>query len=261
MHYMIHACPQRMWYVEGLLIPSMVEQGIREEEITVWNDTEGVGNLRACLDSFASCTGKTGGTWHLQDDVLLSRDFAEVTKEYAQDSIVCGFCCSRWETGIPCVGEVYPVKMWNSSFPCIYIPNRIAEQFVRWFHETAAFDPDYAKWIRTGKMDDTIFHEFCVQELSNQKVINYAPHLVEHVDYIIGGSTINQWRGYLARGYYFDDDQLVQELTEKVVKLKNQREATTYKSVGGTNEKRGTINNFSGGYEGTDRQDHGYQRR
>ena len=45
MHYMIHACPQRMWYVEGFLIPSMKAQGISEEEITVWNDTEGKGNL------------------------------------------------------------------------------------------------------------------------------------------------------------------------------------------------------------------------
>ena len=216
-----------MWYVEGFLVPSMIEQGIPEEEITIWNDTEGVGNLRSCLDSFASLKDIPGGTWHLQDDVLISRNFAAETRKNTGDKIVCGFCCSRWETGTPVTGEVFPVKMWNSSFPCIYIPNKITEQFVRWFYETAANDPDYEKWISTGKMDDTIFHEFCVQERSNQKVINLAPHLVEHVDYIIGGSTVNQWRGYLARGYYFDDDQLIEELTEKVVKLKNHGEATT----------------------------------
>jgi len=32
-HYMIHACPQRMWYVEEFLVPSMHEQDIRPDEI------------------------------------------------------------------------------------------------------------------------------------------------------------------------------------------------------------------------------------
>ena len=28
--YIIHACPARMWYVNGYLIPSMREQGIED---------------------------------------------------------------------------------------------------------------------------------------------------------------------------------------------------------------------------------------
>lgn len=219
-----------MWYVDGFLVPSMIGQRISRNKISVWNDKEGIGNLASCLQSFASCKGVPGGTWHLQDDVLISRDFAEVTEEYAGDQIVCGFCYSGYEFGDLVVGETYPIKMWQSSFPCIYIPNRIACRFADWVNEVAAHEPEYEEWIRSGKKDDTMFHEFCIMELPNTKVINLAPHLVEHVDYILGGSTINQWRGFWARGYYFDDDQLVQELTESVVKLQNHREATTKKA-------------------------------
>ena len=52
--YMIHACPQRMWYVTEFLVPSMLEQGIPEADITIWNDTEKRGNLAACMAAFES---------------------------------------------------------------------------------------------------------------------------------------------------------------------------------------------------------------
>ena len=50
--YLIHAMPKRMWYVEKYLIPSMIEQGIAKENIRVYNDEKGEGNLRACLNAF-----------------------------------------------------------------------------------------------------------------------------------------------------------------------------------------------------------------
>ena len=55
MRYMIHACPQRMWYVNDYLLPSLKAQGIPEEEIAIWNDTEGKGTLFSCLESFKAC--------------------------------------------------------------------------------------------------------------------------------------------------------------------------------------------------------------
>ncbi len=76
--YMIHACLARMWYVEEFLIPSMLEQGIEWESITIWNDAQRRGNLIACMDSFLSLAGSDGGTWHLQDDVIICRDFASL---------------------------------------------------------------------------------------------------------------------------------------------------------------------------------------
>lgn len=227
---MIHACPERMWYVKQFLIPSMLKQGIKHSEIIVWNDRDHIGNLKSCLQSFASCGGMPGGTWHLQDDVLLSREFAEQTRKHSGERIVCGFCYVGYENGTPITGEVFPALMWNSSFPCIYIPNRIAEEFVRWYYFEALPDPDYSDWIQSGKMDDTFFCSFYTAKHPNNIVLNLAPHLVEHVDYIIGGSTINTWRGHTTRAYYFDDEELVEELTREVVKLKSHREATTLKA-------------------------------
>ena len=69
MKYMIHACPQRMWYVEEFLVPSMRDQDIRPDEIEIRCDTEGKGNLLSCMESFRDCGERPGGTWHLQDDV------------------------------------------------------------------------------------------------------------------------------------------------------------------------------------------------
>ncbi len=233
MAYMIHACEDRMWYVEGFLIPSMIEQGIPSKDIFVWCDTDGNGNLISCMKPFEFCGKIAGGTWHLQDDVLICRDFAKRTNEHTKKHIICGFCHSGYENGIPITGWVYPALMWNSTFPCVYIPNEIAAECADWFFNDACKRPEYQSWVKSGKMDDNFFHAFCLEKHPNEKVLNLAPHLVEHVDYIIGGSVINKWRGSTCRGYYFDDDELVNELTRKVVKIKKEREATTYKSVGG----------------------------
>lgn len=208
MQVMIHACPARMWYVNGFLIPELKRQGI--EDITIWNDTDGWGNLESCMLSFASCKGKEGGTWHLQDDVLPATYFSEYATDY--DTIVCGFCYSGYENGTPVVGEVFPTLMWNSSFPCIYIPNDIAYECADWFFSDARFREEFREWVESGKKDDNFFHAFCTERYSNKIVLNFAPHLVEHVDYLIGGSSINRWRSYICRGYYFDDEEAMSRL-------------------------------------------------
>lgn len=229
---MIHACPARMWYVEAFLVPSMARQGINRDDITIWNDADGKGNLQSCLESFASLDGIAGGTWHLQDDVMISRDFARRTQEMAGENIICGFCFSPYEEGDPPVtGWVFPVLMWNSCFPCVYIPNESASNFVSWYYAEARSRPEYAGWIKSRKHDDTFFHQYCVERQPNTLVLNHVPHLVEHVDFLIGGSMINKWRGHTSRGYYFEDDDLTDELTEAVVKYRNsRRDATTLKA-------------------------------
>lgn len=206
---MIHTYPGRLWYVKGFLIPELNRQGIKD--ITIWNDTKSKGNLASCMESFASCRGHPDGTWHLQDDVLPASYFAEFADDY--DTVVCGFCHSGYENGIPIVGNVFPVLMWNSSFPCIYIPNGMAAECAAWFYTDARYRPQFREWISTGKNDDNFFHAFCVERYSNKLMINHAPHLVEHVDYLIGGSSINQWRGHTSRAYYFDDDEAMERLT------------------------------------------------
>ena len=73
MKVLIHACPQRMWYVEEFLAPNLRSQGA---EVEIWNDVQGIGNLYACMESFKRRLGD-GATWHIQDDVLPCRDFVK----------------------------------------------------------------------------------------------------------------------------------------------------------------------------------------
>ena len=58
MRYLIHTCLQRHWYVKDYLIPSMIAQGIPDEEIQVWLDSERKGNLASCIESFRLYRGR-----------------------------------------------------------------------------------------------------------------------------------------------------------------------------------------------------------
>ena len=97
MRYLIHACPAREWFVEGYMVPEMKRQGIPEEEIEIWMDRNGDGNLMSCMKSFEECGKRNGGTWHLQDDVVLASDFAEKTRTH-DDGLVCGFGRIGWQS-------------------------------------------------------------------------------------------------------------------------------------------------------------------
>lgn len=73
MHFLIHACRAREWYVNDFLIPSMTAQGIHKEDIEVWMDSNNDGCLFSCMKCFYEMGNRgDGDTWHLQDDVLLS---------------------------------------------------------------------------------------------------------------------------------------------------------------------------------------------
>lgn len=213
---MIHACNERMWYVDGFLVPSLIAQGIPKSSIKLWIDTEHKGNLASCMESFTECGKHPGETWHLQDDVLICHDFAE--RAETDGSVVCGFCHTLFEPfNTPMVGHVPAIFMFN-SFPCICIPNEIAEEFVEWFHTDAKFRPNYRDWVQSGKHDDSLWHDFFVEKHAHDYVWNLAPALVEHVDWLIGGSTCNSWRGYVCRASYWEDEYLVEELRRKLAR-------------------------------------------
>lgn len=212
--YMIHAYQPRMWYVEEFLIPSMVAQGIPREDITVWNDTERKGNLAACMEAFASCTAE-GGTWHLQDDVVISANFAEKTREY-DHGVVYGFCNRYFHDDPGIHGEVYAEDMWH-SFQCVRIPNNYARECVEWVRSGEA-----AKWgepailLKLNKGDDTIFRHFLIDRHGRETVTNLAPNIVNHIDYMIGGSAINQWRGHLAMSDLWEDSSIISKLKQQL---------------------------------------------
>ena len=211
MKVLIHACPKRMWYVEGWLVPELRRQGA--DEVEIWNDTEGAGNLAACMASFRARTGD-GGTWHIQDDVLLCRDFVKRCREH-DEGVVYGFCCEQFTDDPQQVGRLSVEDAWH-SFQCVRIPDAYARECAEWLEGEGRDHEDYPLWIQSGKMDDSVFRNFLINRHGRETVENLKPCLVEHVDWIVGGSVLHPWRGYLARATWFEDDALVRELKASV---------------------------------------------
>ena len=226
--YMIHTCPSREWYVNEFLVPSMIDQGISRDRIKVWCDTEGIGNLRATMKSFSEIPMDGQGTWHLQDDVIISKDFRELTERY-NVGIVCGFC-SRYSEGRP-EGETNIRNMWY-SFPCIRIPNNTARECAKWFYHGAINDPKYKKWVESKKHDDEAFKEFLRIKHPATKSVNLVPNAVNHVDYLLGGSLVNSQREKPAVSLYWSEDDLVEDLKRKLKerseRIDNERDAVCY---------------------------------
>lgn len=206
--YIIHACPERMWYVYEYLIPSMKQQGIFDQDITVKCDNERLGNLESYMKSFQYMDDEDG-TWHITDDVIICRRFKEITELY-DDGIVCGF--SVFPTNK--VGLVNYSDMWW-SFPCIRIPNYLARECAKWFYSYAINQDEYKKRIESKIDDDWFFKEFLRLNYPDIKVLNLQPSIVDHVDYLIGGSLV---RGCIVkiRAKYFDDQDLVKALEKKL---------------------------------------------
>lgn len=211
--YMIHACPSRLWYVEDFLIPSMTAQGIKREDITVWNDTERMGNLAACMAAFESCTGD-GGTWHLQDDVVISADFAEKTREFDR-GVVYGFCSRYFTDDVDIAGEVYAEDAWH-SFQCVRIPNEYARGCAAWVKAGGPFSAEGEILIKLNKGDDTLFREYFITYHGTDTAVNLSPNIVNHVDYLVGGPVTNQWRGYIVGSDKWADSSIISELQTKL---------------------------------------------
>ena len=212
MRYMIHACPQRMWYVEGFLIPSMEAQGIERRNITVWNDSEGRGNLYAFAESMRLCGALNGGVWHMQDDVLICGDFAARTAR-EPEWIACGFGCAAFDPEIACRGPNIPVKFMWYSFQCIYIPNELAGAFARWFYDEARHREAYREKLADRKHDDWFFRRFMLETRPEARVENLDPCLVDHVDYLIGGTIVNPRRSRkINRAAYWPEPERNDEL-------------------------------------------------
>lgn len=218
MKYMIHACPAREWYVNDFLVPSMIEQGISESDIYVYMDRSKDGNLMSFVRSLdiAHRVDPAESVWHLQDDVLICRKFAELTASIDFSGVVCGFGNHTYDT-YPLPGEVSPRLIWW-SMQCMRIPNWIARRFVDWFYDEARYRATYAESVRSGKDDDVLFRDFLINEMPKRKVLNYSPSLVDHIDYLIGGSKINPQRGvHVTPARYWEDQDLVEEFKFKLL--------------------------------------------
>ena len=211
MKILIHACPQRMWYVTDYLIPMLEKQGA--EDISVWNDTAKAGNLKACMDSFASMQGDDG-TWHIQDDVLPCRDFVKRCRQH-DEGLVYGFCCEQFTDNPKMTGTVYLPDAWH-SFQCVRIPNAYARECASWVRsgrwERESANPELLILHQLCKGDDTFFCEFMAVYHGRITAENLRPNLVEHIDWLLGGSTLHAYRDSLPRSDYWDDEDLIREL-------------------------------------------------
>ena len=221
MHFMIHACPSREWYVKDFLIPSMTAQGIPRDDIEVWMDRDGDGCLFSCMKSFAEC-GKQDpneGTWHLQDDVLICRDFAKRCAEH-DEGLVSGFGSEKFGPTMSTAEKVPAIFIWF-SFQCTRIPNWLAGECADWFFNDAIYRDSYREMVESRKCDDSFFYDYITEaHVDDLWGYNMKPCLVEHVDRLIGGSAVNQWRPYWARAAYWDDESLIEELKRELARRK-----------------------------------------
>ena len=209
--YLIHSCEKRYWYVENYLIPSMLKQGIEMEDILVYNDDKKQGCLTSYIKSLDILDTVVGGTWHLQDDVLISSDFKEKTEQY-DNGIVCGFC-SYYSQYVP--EGVQPVKdMWY-SFPCIRIPNIVFRRFIKWV-TSAKIQKEYQAYIKDNKYVDLLFRNHILSCYAGRTIRNLSPNIVENVDYLLGGSIINYIRDEQPSSLYFKEKNLIEELEHSI---------------------------------------------
>lgn len=228
--YMIHTCNDREWYVKDFLIPSMIEQGIPEDHITVWHDKKCIGNLASWV---ASCKwigencDQYLSTWHIQDDIVIGKNFAEMTSKY-YEGIANGFCNEQFDGERTNYFGIVPASGMWFSFQCVLIPNQSAIRFAKWFEEECVNDEEYKKYVATGKCDDFLFRAYITTHEYEISAVNIWPCIVDHIDYLLGGSIINaeQRKDKPMRVAYWRDetlDEVVEELKEKLSKYKGKR--------------------------------------
>ena len=212
---MIHAYPKRMWYVEDYLIPSMVAQGISKEQIKVHNDADGEGNLMACMHAFAEVDDDNHGTWHLQDDVCICKDFKMLTELY-DNGLVAAFSTERYD-GPGKIGGVKQENMWF-SFPCIRIPNQYARECSEWVLKYIIGNPAYRGYWHDGVNDDWCFRAYLGNFHKEDVATNLAPNLVNHIDYLLGGGSGKIKREAPVMAQYWKDDDVVKALEKSINK-------------------------------------------
>lgn len=226
MKYMIHTCPNRKWYVDEFLVPSMLKQGIKEDDIYVYNDSNGDGNLvswvLSCHVAYEMWE-ETENVWHLQDDVVICSDFKEQAEKLEEmpTKIVCAFT-TYYDDGRNPGLKGAKNHMWY-SFPCIRIMNRVTKLFAEWCDLYVWRDPQFGFYVRAKKGDDFVFRVYIESYFPNEPVLNIVPNLVDHVDWILGGSTVNKTRarqGKEVRSIYWreEDEHLITELEQEVQK-------------------------------------------
>lgn len=219
---MIHACEDRIEYVNDFLVPLLIKSGVKTDNIEVYTD-HGDGCLKSYIKAFSSLQNVWDFTWHLQDDVLPTLNFSKwafALEELYDDWIICGFGNKEFYNSESPWYAKNGAEMFY-SFPCIGIPNFVALNFVEWYDKIKN-DPKYQQWIVHNKFVDYLFKLYIGDNTKHKyNIVNFRPCLVEHVDEFVGGSTINKQRGVPAKAIQFKDDEAMEILKEWYRRKKN----------------------------------------
>lgn len=219
MKYIVHTYPKRLWYVEKYLVPSMTKQGIKKNDIYIYNDEHGFGNLFAFLDSLKFIQDNLSnikGLWHLQDDVIISKDFKERTETISKvnkDNIVVNGFVNKYYANVEKCGRVNVLEYWY-SFPCIFIPNRYIDGFLKWI-DKKKYESIYKRRYNKGRYDDWFFYKYLQEEHPTDTMVNLKPNLVDHIDYLIGYTSGTRSKKAV-RSEYFKDLDLVKDLERSI---------------------------------------------
>ena len=192
----------------------MMSQGIKYNDIHFAYDEKKIGNLKSWLMSceiIKKHYPADEGIWHLQDDIVLSDRFAEVAEHIDGTMIVNGWVSVLFNKArYKLKGERRVADHWN-SFPCIFIPNKYMIEFPEWFY-TDLVQKKFHERISENKWDDYLFWQYMRQRHRDDKVLNLAPNIVDHVDYIIGGSVLNPKRDKLATSAFWNEPEKLEKL-------------------------------------------------
>lgn len=221
MIFLIHTCPKRLWYVEEFLVPSLKEQGILEGDIFIYNDANRDGNLVSCMKSFLYYSGafpNERDIWNLQDDILLCRDFYKrcSTLSSAGWDIVMGYCSEGYPDRDCITFPTISNHLWWSA-PCMKLTAEIMGLISDRFWKVLPTNKKYLLYHTIQKCDDVMINDWIGENLKNNiKIMQVSPNLVDHVDYIIGGSLVNAQRPSIAKSKDFVDSDLVDILRKDI---------------------------------------------
>ena len=101
----------RLWYIQNFLIPSIVNQGIENDIISISLDTDSYGCLESCMKDIN--IPRYGNTWHLQNDIIICSDFKKSKEINYSKDIVCRYCYEQDSKKLY-IGKVLQKQMWYS---------------------------------------------------------------------------------------------------------------------------------------------------
>lgn len=213
--YVIHTSPKRIKFVNEYMVPCFKRYGI--QDIIVWNDEQMIGQLNAwtdCARWIVSEKNEYRGTWHLEDDVVPCKNFKTLSEQLSGKSIVVqGFITDNKFFGFKGETGILPFQYLPYGMQCIYIPNLYLKGFIDFVDTFVKTGMYRKKQYECGTLySDAVFRTFMKRYYKDTLINNLDDCMVEHVDYLIGGSSVRKQKDTKAKARKFDNYEEVERL-------------------------------------------------